>query len=141
MKRLLLAGAVLVLGTYLSFAEEARVSRGDYTIRAEGIESITGVVKLVQLAGLIRPNSVLIVTDEAGKDLSITMRPGAAVYKGSDGKMVSLNELVVGQKVQVSYSAMGGTVLKGEAVKILQVRQEAEPIQHMKKAENEEAVK
>ncbi|MFA6079021.1 MAG: hypothetical protein WC779_04685 [Candidatus Omnitrophota bacterium] len=148
MRRLLLIAAVLVFGASLSFAEEGKVSGGDYTMRAEGLESITGVVKLVQPAGLIRPNSVLIVTDETGRDLSITMRPSAAVYKGTDGKMVSLKELVAGQRVQVSYSAMGGTVLRGEAVKILQAKQagsaaqqEARPTQQANAAETEEAVK
>ncbi len=141
MKRLVLTAAVLALTAFLSFAEEANNAKGDYTVRAEGLESMTGVVKSVHPADLTRPNSVIVITDESGKDLEIALRPSAVVYKGEDGKMVSLNELGAGQRVQVSYARMGANMLKADAVKILPVKQEEAPKPQDNAAKIEEAVK
>jgi hypothetical protein len=141
MKRLVLIAAMLALGACLSFAEDANSARGDYTVRTEGLESVTGVVRSVQPAGLTRPNSVIVVTDESGKDLAITLRPSVVVYRGEDGKMVSVKELAELQRVQVSYAMSDGRTPKAEAVKILPLlsKEESKPADNAVKPE--EAIK
>jgi len=144
MKRIILAIAVLAISASLAFAEEVKtLVKKDFNLKTEGSETFTGSVKSIILADLTRPNSGLTVTGDLGKDAEFEVSPAAVIYNGSNGGLLSLKDIAVGDKVSVNYNKTKEGVLRAEGVKLLPkeetaVKEAAPAAQESKPAMQEE---
>ena len=91
------------LAASVSFAEESNTVKKEVNLRTEGTEVAEGKVLSVTPSGVAKPSADLVIIDDKGSDVRFTVSSAAVVYSGSDGKLMSLNELLVGQRVLVNY--------------------------------------
>lgn len=99
---------------------EAKKVITDTTLRSEEAQSIIGKVDSIMPADLLtRPKSKITITDESGNQVEFTVKPLAVIYDMS-GKIVALDEVSSGRKVQVHYKMLGGDAKEASSIKILE---------------------
>ncbi|GEM_PF-6033192 len=131
MKIVLSAVILLSIACVRSFAEDANIQKKDFSLVSAAPHTAVGTVRTSVPADLARTEPALTITDDSGKDIDFTLKANTVIYSGSDGRLMSVKEIPVGDKVQVNYDIVKG-VNYAAAVRLVP----AEPIA----AENVEPV-
>lgn len=119
MKKSLLKIIICGIAASLFFIPELRAEKSDYNLKAEGADTVIGIVTSTLHSGLSRVNSAVIIKDENGKETEFELRPSAVIYNGTDGKLISLKELKAGDRVKVDYLNLNIGRLKAIGIKVL----------------------
>jgi len=127
MKGFILAIFISCLAVSMVFAEEATTVKKEVNLRTEGTEVAEGKVRSVTPSGIAKPNADLIIIDDKGSEIRFTVSSAAVVYSGSDGRLMSLDEILVGQRVLANYVKTKDGTYKATGVKVFP-KEEEQPV-------------
>ena len=118
MKKTLAIIMVTFLGIGCALANENKIVKREYNIVTEGAKTCDGILKQVLPLDYSRTNPVIIVQGVNDAAAEFVVRPSAAVFNGSDGKLISLKDVPLGSPLQVTYDVVDG-VSKASGIKVL----------------------
>ena len=78
-------------------------------------------------AGLLRTNPVIFVKSANDAANEFIVRPSAAVFNGSDGRIISLSDVPLGSPLHITYDIVDG-VQKASGIKLLAVNVESKAV-------------
>lgn len=119
MKKIIITFFTVMLVSSFSSAQESAQVKKDFEVRNPEARTITGIIKTVMPADLSRPNTIIIMTDEGGADVVLTLKPTAVIFNGSDGAILSVREIAAGAKIRANYNETVDGIYKVSAIKLI----------------------